>query len=385
MFRRKKMGLSLLGLLLTVAFIATGCHGSVHGYREMWQASATMAALPESGAPWSDLVAVANRTPEPVCIVGQASDHNVVALANALVFAGNGLDTRRDKARDLIGQAIGKHNQTPTGCTNTGGRALEAGRNIFAYILAADIINLPQYDSTMGTNFSNWLNTVESYQFPNSPRSGTLRDTFEHRPDNWGSHAGSTQLAIDVWQGDSTGWHRINQVFNRFTGNRGVPHPAAEFDFGDGQVWSTTPTELRGINLPGTVNSVNADGFIIRDVARGEPLGAKQSTTCPVVTNYFAGGFGGYLQILQILERLHDSGNLTGTYAGDPETYTFSAMNRAAEALERLDNNCNEAWWETNDLWQQSLVNYIYPGLVVEEDPAPDEGKVNVGTAWAFQ
>ena len=67
--------------------------------------------------------------------------------------------------------------------TERGGTALALGKQLMAYVLAADLVNLPEEEKL---RFQSWLQDCLSYRF----KSGkTLRSTHEHRPNNWGTLA----------------------------------------------------------------------------------------------------------------------------------------------------------------------------------------------------
>jgi hypothetical protein len=58
----------------------------------------------------------------------------------------------------------------------------------------------------------------------------TLVSTHEDRPNNWGTHAGASRVAVAVYLGDSAELERAAQVFKGWLGDRAS---YAGFNYGD--------------------------------------------------------------------------------------------------------------------------------------------------------
>lgn len=352
-------------------------------FRQMWQDDSALWNH-DGAAGWGDVTSFANTSKPAGCLTDQFSRANNWALANALVWRATANSAARLKALDAITDVIGKHTTSTSGCSGAG-RALEIGRNVGAYVIAADMINLPSYNSTENNRFVNWIGQVQSASYPGSPDAdgngtSTLRDCFRHRPDNWGVHCAFTQLTIDIYQGDSAGWNDIAQTFHRYSGNRNIPRwdniaLSSDFDWAGSEDWSTTPSELRGINLPGTVpgTQLNGNGYIIRDADRaGNP---NTSGTCPVFDGHWAGGWSGTMLVTELLQRLYDDGRLSGVGAANPKGMTFDAPLRASQALQRVDN-CNSSAISGDDEYARFLTDYLYPDANFPTVGSPAVGKV---------
>jgi len=282
---------------------------------------------------------------------------------------------------------IGDHTTGGSGCGGDA-RALEIGRNLFAYNIAYDMVNVPAVNGTLAYTYMSWLATVEGYDFSGSPDAdgdgvSNLRDCFRVRPDNWGVHCASSQLSIDVLQGDTTGINDIAQTFHRYTGNRGIAvwgSTSQDFDFSGAEDWSTTPTEPRGINLPGTIpgTQLNGNGYIIRDSDRA---GSPNTTgTCPVYDGHWGGGWSGTMILTTLLQRLYENGMVstaaTVTNNTAPKNQTYDAVLRASEGLQRVDS-CNSAAISGDDEYARYYVAALYPSASFPVVSGAGEGKVS--------
>ena len=147
-----------------------------------------LAKLPTSGPAWDGVVSAANSA-GPGNIADQDSDGDVNALAAGLVYARTGDNAYRAKAAQAVNSAVG---------TESGGRTLALGRNLVSYVIAADLIDLRTYDSSMDGRFRAWLGKVRT----STVDGKTLVETHEGRPNNWGTHAGASRAAIAAYLGD---------------------------------------------------------------------------------------------------------------------------------------------------------------------------------------
>jgi hypothetical protein len=129
--------------------------------------------LPMSGASWDAFVDAASQSTSNPNISDQDDSTNIRVLAKAFVFARRGIPGMRDDVIDACGNAIG---------TEASARTLAIGRELLAYVIAADLVGLP---SDLDRSFRAWLRDLRTREFENR----TLILTHEVRPNNWGSHA----------------------------------------------------------------------------------------------------------------------------------------------------------------------------------------------------
>jgi hypothetical protein len=283
-------------------------------------------ALPMSGAAWSSLVDWAARTPTPN-VSDQDDTSDVITLAKALVYARTGQTSYRDGVLGALRAAVG---------TEAGGRTLAEARNLPGYVLAADLVDLASVAPAFDTGvFRPWLRTVLSEPMT----EGTdLVYTAEHRPNNWGTHAGAARVAITRYLGDGTGLARQATVFRGWLGDRSA---YAGFAYGD-LSWQCDPTAPVGIDPTGcTTDGVVIDGALPDDMRRG---GTFQWP--PLATGYPWEALQGATLEAELLSR-----------AGYPAwAWQNDALERAATFL------YERAGWlpDGDDRWQPWLINHAY-------------------------
>jgi hypothetical protein len=302
--------------------------------------------LPKSGDAWDAVRAVARENPAPnIADLGNQAD--IVALANAYVYAATGDEAARSKAKSLVLKAVG---------TEAGGCTLAVGRNVLGYVLAADIIGLRNMPE--GRNFANWLAAVRTKELDGR----TLVSTHNDRPNNWGTHAGASRVAIAAYLGDMNDVEAAARVFQGYLGNRDMH---AGFAYGDDLSWQADPSRPAGVNPPGaTIDGYNVDGALPDDQRR-------------------AGGF---------------------TWPPPKENYTWEALQGAVVQAELLARLGYPAWkWQDrallravtwlyeqagfaaagDDRWIIPLVNRAYgTSFKPDGNPATSVGKNMAFTAW---
>jgi len=172
--------------------------------------SSELAALPKSGTAYDAVLAAANSTWPSADLMNQDSHHGLYVLAAALV----GQNT---KARNGIAAALSTFN---AGTTNG---VLSLGRQLPAYIIAADIISLktldPNLDSIFRTDLTNWRDqTVGTHG-----RWFKVSFTYSDSSNNWGVHAGAAVVTIDRYLGRSLS--ADYDIFKEFVGTKAIVSP----------------------------------------------------------------------------------------------------------------------------------------------------------------
>ena len=315
-------------------------------YRNMWLSPQEVAGLPTTGAAWDNLLSAAQEDTSGPNISNQDDKTDVYVLAKALVYARTGQTNYRDQVVAAIQAAIG---------TEKGGRTLALGRNLAAYIIAADLVNLPAVNAAVDQQFRTWLGQVLTEELDGR----TLRSTHEDRPNNWGTHAGASRVAIALYLGDTA---ELNQAATVFKGWLGDRNAYAGFKYGD-LWWQCDPDHPVGINPAGcTIDGHNVDGVVPDDQRRGGPF------TWPAPKeNYAWGGLQGAVVQAELLHR-----------AGFPAwQWQDQAILRAVTWL--YEQNSFPA--EGDDEWQPWLVNYVYGTSFLAAMPA-SPGKGMGWTDW---
>jgi hypothetical protein len=229
------------------------------------------------------------------------------------------------------------------------GRALALGRELAAYVIAADLISLKTYDPSLDTRFRQKL--VELRTTPTTDGPKTLVECHERRPNNWGAHCGASRAAIAAYLGNATELARVAQVFKGYIGDRAS---YAGFKYGE-LSWQCNSSTPVGLNPRGcTKSGRNVDGVMPDDQRRGGTFRWP-----PPKENYAYEGLQGLLVQAQILRR-----------AGyDSFQWQDSALWRAFNWL------YTQARFPAtgDDSWQPHLVNRIY-GSTLPSRPGKNMG-----------
>jgi len=222
----------------------------------LWISRAELAALPTAGAAWDRLNSQAHSNCSTPNLSDQDDSANVCVLAKALVYARTGEAILRIRVVDAIWAIV-----------NSGiyqGRALALGRELAAYPIAADLIDLRNYDPSLDARFRAKLAELLVTPTTDGPRN--LIECHELRPNNWGTQCGGSRAAVAAYLGDGAQLARVAQVFRGYLGERGA---YAAFKFGDDLTWQCDPNQPVGINPAGCrVNGRNLDGVLPDDQRR---------------------------------------------------------------------------------------------------------------------
>lgn len=303
---------------------AAGQGASVQSpYIGMWISAQELASLPTSGSAWNTLLSVARANPGTPDIKNQDSDNDVFVLAKALVYARTGDAKLRAEVVDQLKRAMN---------TEAGGRTLALGRNLVSYVIAADLVNLPA-DSAVDQAFRAWLRKTLTEKLDGR----TLVSTHEDRPNNWGTHAGASRVAVAIYLNDRDELDRAATVFRGYLGDRAV---YSGFSYGD-LSWQCNSSQPVGVNPKGcTKNGHNIDGALPEEMRRG---GTFQWP--PAETGYAWEGMQGVIVQAMLLHR-----------AGyNVFEWQDRAILRAYEFLYRI------GWTPTgDDKYQVWLINYAY-------------------------
>lgn len=319
----------------------------------LWISRAEIAKLPRRGPAWRRLLKAAKSDIGRGDVADQNSTHDVETLAVALVFARTRDERYREKAVDALMSAIG---------TENGARALAVGRNVAAYVIAADLVNLRGYDPPAYRRFADWLRRLRTETF----RGRTLAATHEIRPNNWGTMAGASRIAIDVYLGDAKDLARAATVFRGWLGDRAAYHG---FLFGRDDTWQLDPSNPVAVQPAGaTLGGLSVDGALSADMRRGGKFRIP-----PKRTEYPWGALAGALVQAQLLSR----------QGYDAWQWSDQALRRAVDFLYRLDEAYGGWWARGDDAWEPWLVNAVY-GTSYPTEPVLLPGKNMGWTDWMY-
>jgi hypothetical protein len=309
----------------------------------IWISPEEIAALPTEGAAWESVLEHAMAGPGAPNLADQDQDDNIEVLARAFVCVRLDDAEMCESVRASVMAAIG---------TEDGGRTLALGRELFAYVVAADLVGLADDDDAA---FREWLAGVVVEDLDGR----TLVSTHEERPNNWGTHAGASRLAAAIYLGDETEIARCADVFHGWLGARDV---YAEFEYGELD-WQVDPEAPVGINPVGAMR----DGHSIDGVIPDDQRRAGGFTWPPPKENYVYGALEGALVQAVLLHR-----------RGHPAfEWEDQALLRAMVWLHEQA----EYPAEGDDTWQPHVVNRFYGTDFPAEVPAAT-GKNVAYTDW---
>jgi hypothetical protein len=318
----------------------------------IWISAADLRALPTSGSAWNRLLDQANRSCSTPDLEDIADAANVCVMAKALVFARTGSPTYRLAVVDALWDVVG------SGTYN--GRALALGRELAAYVIAADLIDLRGYMPALDSQFRS---KIFSLVRADTQEAGSIQECHERRPNNWGTHCGASRAAVAAYLRDAGQLARVAQVFRGWLGDRSA---YAGFRYGDPS-WQCNPDEPVGINPVGCLRDGHPiDGVLPDDQRRG---GGFQWP--PPRENYVYEALQGALVQAVILDR-----------AGyDAFSWENGALLRAFTWLH------DQAHFpaEGDDAWQPHIINYFYRvsfPAVTPARPGKNMGWVDWTLGW---
>jgi len=302
----------------------------------IWISPAELAAKPMSGSAWNNMKSVADGSLGAPNLADQDTRHNIRTMAVALVYARTKDASYRAKAADAIMSSIS---------TESGARSLALGRNIAAYVISADLIDLKSYRSSDDQRFRTWLRDV--IRRTNAEGKSVI-DCHEKRPNNWGTMCGASRIAADVYLGDTSDLKRSAAVFKGWTGDRSS---YAGFSYGD-LSWQCNSSSPVGVNPKGCTKTdsetdlqqtqtCSIDGAQPDDMRRGGSFSCS-----PIFTDYAWGALSAALAQTEMLQR-----------AGfDARNWQDQAMLRAPKYL------IETIKWSTSGAttWAPWLINKMY-------------------------
>ena len=298
-----------------------------------------------SGAAW---VAVKTKADGPLGkadLADQDTKHNINTLAAALVYARTGDERYRVKAIEALRDIKG---------TESGARSLALGRNVAAYVIAADLIGDPEVDSWLKP----WLRDIVRRK---NAEGRSLIMCHEDRPNNWGTMCGASRIAVALYTDDNEDLKRAAEVLQGYVGDRDT---FAGFEFQDGSFsFICDDDEPRPINPEDCVESGKSlSGAVVDDLQRAG------SFSLPLKhTNYAWGGLSGAVAQAEMLDR-----------AGyDAYEWEERGILRATEFLEGIPG------WERSSAtrWVSWVVNGEYGTDFSAQEPTSN-GRLLAFTDW---
>jgi len=295
---------------------------------EMLIAKGELMALPTSGAAWDNLRATAYGRWGRPNLRNQDNKHAINTLAGALVFARTGDPALRTKVRDAILAAKQTLDEPREWKTSNG--VLAAGRQLGAYVISADLIDLKNYDASADNEFRSWLASIRTTNIGTHSRWKSITYTCENAAANWGTFACASRIAASIYLGDTADVNRAASIIRAFLGERDT-YPADapgqdsyfEHTAGFDPSWTCDALNWIGINPACKKSGTNLDGVLVEDASRGG--GCCLLRGDGIMYSWEA------LQGLSVsLELLYHTGHY-----GNPYDWSDQALKRALDFMQR--------------------------------------------------
>jgi hypothetical protein len=219
----------------------------------IWMNQSEINALPTSGSAWDNLMDWAKQSASNPNISDQNNQTDAVVFAKALVSVRTG----NSEYRNQVIAALEEIQRRPLPPNDVG--ILAVGRNLASYVVAADLVGY----RTSG--FENWLRQTRDAVFSGAGPSLSIVSCHEKRPNNFGTHCGTSRMVVDLYLRDTADFSKAVNVFHGWLGNRSA---YTGFSFGDLD-WQCNSSQPVGINPAGCAkDGRNLDGVLPDDQRR---------------------------------------------------------------------------------------------------------------------
>ncbi len=344
---------STLPLLLLLAPDPVRAQFAVDPAVGIWVNAAELSRLPMSGDAWNDLLAAASTA----CSVPDLTDMDdnadgcvlAKAIASVRLSAANPADPQAQALRNDVltglSQMMDEANWCDNGfcppcdefgvgqgCTR---KTLAIGRNLGAYLAAAELIGLDAADTPSRSDLIAFLEGTGNPADPEEIAAGildyewidggtfqlptvrrTLREAHDERPNNWGGHACASLAAAAIFRQNSAELLQIHSVALGWLGNCAAGD-CSQFDFGpEAADWTChQAAPSYGINEqdgcvvdvdPGPFsNPMDLGGAQPDEMRRGGPFpaGCNASPRACIADVHIWGGLQGRITCAYILRR----------------------------------------------------------------------------------
>jgi hypothetical protein len=337
----------------------------------MWISADEIMSLPTSGAAWDMMRAVAFVNWGIPDLKDQNSRHAVSLLAGAFLSARTGNTKLRQRVSNGI--LLAKRSLDEPAEWQTTNGVLAASRQIGAYVIAADLIDLQGFDPAADQEFRTWLSAIRTAQIGTHGRWKAIRYTCENATSNWGTFACASRIAASIYLGDTEDVDRAASILQAYFGER-TAYPANapgtdgyfEHTAAYQSSWACANTVWTGIDPSCIRLGVQLNGVLVEDASRGGRCCTLQGE--------------GIMYSWEALQGLYVSTELlyrTGRY-GNPYNWSYKALKRSLDFMQRSG-------------WGISSVSSYVPWLANERygtsypQPAKGSGRIIGWGNWLYQ
>ncbi|MCA9401866.1 MAG: PKD domain-containing protein, partial [Candidatus Omnitrophica bacterium] len=229
------------------------------------------------------------------------SKHKVAhtVYAKAIVLVRKQQPQYLEQILNILNEMIGTENETDLAVLV---------HNLPLYVITADLIDLPQVNSSLSVKFRNWLVSLgEGKKDANIYEQ--LKKCHETQPNDQGALCGAARLAIAAYLGDQKEIERVENIYRRWTE---VIHSDNKFDYDNkAYSWTTSNTNRSHKKRFSTISAINpadtsvkgysVDGVIIAAQDDADP---KSFHWPPNYTPTVYGALAGVTLQAEMLSRL---------------------------------------------------------------------------------
>jgi len=305
----------------------------VYGYATpldgIWISRTALSALPMTGPAWDNVFSASRRPCTSPHLNDQNDSANVCVMAKALVYARTAEPSLRSEILGVLRliASAGRYQ----------GRALALGRELSAYVIAADLIQLGELDPALDVAFRATIRELLTTPTVGGPEN--LVACHEQRPNNWGAHCGASRAAVAAYLGDAAELARAADVFSAYVGEQKTHRG---FVFGFDRSWQCDPFDPVGINPRGCLRRGHSlDGVLPDDQRRGGSFEWP-----PPHENYVYEALQGALAQAVILQR---AGYASFQWGDSALLRAYDWLNTQARFPPKGD-----------DAWETYVINYFY-------------------------
>ena len=337
----------------------------------MWISKRELLSLPTSGEAWDRMKLTAYGKWGKANLRDRGNKHAINTLAGALVYGRIADPSLRSKVSEEILAAKRTLDEAAEWERDSG--VLSASRQIGAYVIAADLIDLKNFDANADAEFRSWLTTIRTTNIGTHGRWKAITFTCENATSNWGTFACASRIAASIYLGDTADVDRAAAVLRAFFGERRL-YPADapgedgyfEHTAGYQSSWACAEDQWTGINSACAQLGVNIDGVLVEDASRGG--------SCCVLQG------DGIMYSWEALQGLFVSAELlyrAGQY-GNPYNWSNQALKRSLDFMQR------SGWEVTSPATYVPWIANARYGTSYPEASASD-GRIMSWGDWLYQ
>lgn len=418
--------------LLCLAPTGAGAQFSVDPSVGIWINASEIAQLPMAGDAWNDILMAATQTCPVPDLFDQGDDAEECVLAKAIVstrlLAAGGFDATAMAMRADVLLGIGQMMDESNWCENdfcepcgSGGcttrRTLALGRNLGAYLAAAELIGIGPGDVPSRADLIAFLDGTDDPLDPEEIRIGvldyqwidngtaaspttrrTLRQTHDERPNNWGGQACASLAAAAILRENASELLQVYQVALGWVGdcqNGDCSHFVFDPEASDWTCDQSAPSYgineaacLVDVSQTGTPDLMDLSGVQVDDMRRGGPFpaGCDASPRACVADVHIWEGLQGRFTCAWILRR----------QGLDVFSAAQEALRRAYEFQHRWiwQIGSTTGWWHpphlsedgspNDDAFLAYIANYVYGGNYPLDPNAGGPGYKDFGKGFGW-